>query len=77
MGLVVSQYQRRAMALAGWDFQGQIDPPEGNRGKGCKEIKAVTGHWVQERKVFMLTLVQKPLASFRVSPAIICQLKGH
>lgn len=79
MGLVISQYQRRAMALAGWDFQGQIDPTEGNRGKGCEEGNpgGYFSHWVQERRVFMLKLLQKLLASFKVSPTIICQLEGH
>lgn len=34
VGLVVGQHQGRAVALAGWDLQGQINPSKWNRCKG-------------------------------------------
>lgn len=39
--LVVGQHQGRAVAFVGRDFQGQINPPEGNGGEGWNESRAV------------------------------------
>ena len=33
VGLIIGEHQRGAVTLAGWNLQGQIDSPKGNRGE--------------------------------------------
>lgn len=77
--MVVRQYQRRTMALVGGDFQGKIDPSEGNRGEGWKDIRTVSFRKrSKSSELFILKPLQNGLfAPFEVSPAITRQLEGR
>lgn len=59
MGLVVCQYQRRAVAFVGWNFQGKVDTSKGNRGKGWKEIGLISFQdRLKREELFILKVLQ-------------------
>lgn len=42
VGLIIGEHQRGAVTLAGWDLQGQVDSPKGNRGECCRKPRRLS-----------------------------------